>query len=617
MPFFQTSSNFLYQPVYNGSWQFPFISSSKTDGSDILAIYVSGTGGPGLTAAILSCSDATGTLISRSAKQSTFTQGTGLINGTLYATPIHKESGSIYAVTFNQANNQYHNTFVSISQATDRRITWSSSFQLISNLTTANAFHNSRTDYLDDGLLVGVNACQLNSDMRPTVWRVSGSNITSYALSVEATASKPLNGALSGASLVVANQPNLLVWDTSNFIIAFATASGGTKHVVVQGYNYDKVAKTFTSGTAISSSDTNFGINTIMYGIHKVDNTNNFLVAFPTTSVSDTAAIRMYSFDSASLAITTLASTASNNPAGPNAEHFKITAYTPFIYGVSYLGPNNREFAEFRFIVTTGSKFLPLSSSVILNGGSSTVQTFHHDAIKIHESRSAYILGNNNRFAYIGTWDTVNIIPSCSISALVEGSSILLTWSSSNATIVTINPTVGSSSLSGSTVIDLPTESTTFFMTASNNITDSFSSVQFIFAPPGITPAIVSQGMVASIEPGLAINLNIMTATASIGSIIRNEFPSIGDSVIRIGQTITLVWVSEDLTNINVVLYKGNTRLVITNRTSIDGRNKYTIFVDNSFFSANFLPCKIRIEMKENPNIFTESPSFKVLRQEG
>ena len=103
-----------------------------------------------------------------------------------------------------------------------------------------------------------------------------------------------------------------------------------------------------------------------------------------------------------------------------------------------------------------------------------------------------------------------------------------------------------------------------------------------------------------------AINLNTL-----------GEFPSVGDFVIRVGQTITVVWISEDLSNVNIVLFKGDTRLLITNKISNDGRNKFTIFVDNSFFSADFRLCKIRIEMKENPQIFSESPPFKILRQEG
>ena len=95
------------------------------------------------------------------------------------------------------------------------------------------------------------------------------------------------------------------------------------------------------------------------------------------------------------------------------------------------------------------------------------------------------------------------------------------------------------------------------------------------------------------------------------------EFPNIGDNVIRIGQSISLVWQSIDLTNVNIIFYKGNDRLLVTNKVSIDGQNKFSIFIDNSFFSPDFLPCKIRVEMKENPEVFSDSPIFKVLRQQG
>ena len=93
------------------------------------------------------------------------------------------------------------------------------------------------------------------------------------------------------------------------------------------------------------------------------------------------------------------------------------------------------------------------------------------------------------------------------------------------------------------------------------------------------------------------------------------EFPHIGDNVIRIGDTIFLNWVNNNITNVNVIFFKGIERIPVTNLTVIDGQNSFNIFIDNSFFTDEFLNCKIRVEMKENPDIFVETLQFKVLRQ--
>ena len=106
----------------------------------------------------------------------------------------------------------------------------------------------------------------------------------------------------------------------------------------------------------------------------------------------------------------------------------------------------------------------------------------------------------------------------------------------------------------------------------------------------------------------MASNNNLLTSA---------EYPNKGDYVIRVGQTISLTWNTADLSNVNIIFYKGTDKLLITNKVSKDGQNKYSLFMDNSFFSPEFMPCKIRVEMKENPLIFSESPTFKVLRQQG
>ena len=91
-------------------------------------------------------------------------------------------------------------------------------------------------------------------------------------------------------------------------------------------------------------------------------------------------------------------------------------------------------------------------------------------------------------------------------------------------------------------------------------------------------------------------------------------YPEPGDFVVKIGQVISVVWNNLDISMVNVIFYKGNQRLYITNKAVKDEKNNYSIFVDNSFFSADFLPCKIRIEMKESPSVYVDSNIFKVIR---
>ena len=91
-------------------------------------------------------------------------------------------------------------------------------------------------------------------------------------------------------------------------------------------------------------------------------------------------------------------------------------------------------------------------------------------------------------------------------------------------------------------------------------------------------------------------------------------YPERGDLVVKIGQVISVVWNNFDISTVNIIFYKGNQRLYITNKAVKDEKNNYSIFVDNSFFSADFLPCKIRVEMKEFPNVYIDSAFFKVIR---
>ena len=98
-------------------------------------------------------------------------------------------------------------------------------------------------------------------------------------------------------------------------------------------------------------------------------------------------------------------------------------------------------------------------------------------------------------------------------------------------------------------------------------------------------------------------------------STLTHSYPEKGDLVVKVGQVISVVWDNFDISTVNIIFYKENQRLYITNKAVIDEKNNYSIFVDNSFFSADFLPCKIRIEMKEDPTLCKDSDIFQVIRK--
>jgi hypothetical protein len=93
-------------------------------------------------------------------------------------------------------------------------------------------------------------------------------------------------------------------------------------------------------------------------------------------------------------------------------------------------------------------------------------------------------------------------------------------------------------------------------------------------------------------------------------------YPKVDDMVIRVGEILFLNWDNKDMTNVNVIFYKGTERIPLINKQVIDGQNSVNIFIDNSFFTDEFKECHIRLEMIENPSIFVETPIFKVLRTE-
>ena len=97
---------------------------------------------------------------------------------------------------------------------------------------------------------------------------------------------------------------------------------------------------------------------------------------------------------------------------------------------------------------------------------------------------------------------------------------------------------------------------------------------------------------------------------------IEPQYPFKDDFVIRIGEILLLNWNNFDITNVDVIFFKGDEKIPLSSKEVIDGQNSFNIFIDNSFFTEEFLQCKIRLQMKENPNIFAETAIFKVLRTE-
>mgnify|MGYP003395890558 CR=1 FL=1 len=92
------------------------------------------------------------------------------------------------------------------------------------------------------------------------------------------------------------------------------------------------------------------------------------------------------------------------------------------------------------------------------------------------------------------------------------------------------------------------------------------------------------------------------------------SYPKKGEKVIRVGEILFLNWNNFDLSNINVVFYKGTERIPLINKQVSDGQNSFNVFIDNSFFTEEFRECRARLEMKENPEIFIETNNFKILR---
>ena len=101
-------------------------------------------------------------------------------------------------------------------------------------------------------------------------------------------------------------------------------------------------------------------------------------------------------------------------------------------------------------------------------------------------------------FACDGITPTKPIINSFTAddNILEEGESVTLSWSVSDASTVTINHSVGSVALSGSTSVS-PTTTTTYTLTATSSEGSSFASITITVNPA----AIVEQTMTLPLEP--------------------------------------------------------------------------------------------------------------------
>lgn len=95
---------------------------------------------------------------------------------------------------------------------------------------------------------------------------------------------------------------------------------------------------------------------------------------------------------------------------------------------------------------------------------------------------------------------------------------------------------------------------------------------------------------------------------------IDSGYPLKGEKVIRVGEMLFINWTSADMSDSNIILFKGNEKVALTNKQVSDGQNGISIFIDNAFFTEEFFPCKIRVEMKQSKDMFMETESFKVLR---
>ena len=93
-----------------------------------------------------------------------------------------------------------------------------------------------------------------------------------------------------------------------------------------------------------------------------------------------------------------------------------------------------------------------------------------------------------------------------------------------------------------------------------------------------------------------------------------NIYPDTGENVIKVGEILSLNWITADISNVNIIFYKGIEAIPLTNKQVIDGENGFSIFIDSSFFTEEFRKCYIVVELKEDSTVRAETPIFKILR---
>lgn len=97
------------------------------------------------------------------------------------------------------------------------------------------------------------------------------------------------------------------------------------------------------------------------------------------------------------------------------------------------------------------------------------------------------------------------------------------------------------------------------------------------------------------------------------------KFPDRGDIVIRVGYNMTVNWVSQDVSEVNVFFIKkdgesSSEKIHIIRRPSYNGKNSYTFAIDDSMFDEEYFPCRIEVADAQNSSIIKNSDTFKILR---
>lgn len=90
-------------------------------------------------------------------------------------------------------------------------------------------------------------------------------------------------------------------------------------------------------------------------------------------------------------------------------------------------------------------------------------------------------------------------------------------------------------------------------------------------------------------------------------------FPLAGEKIIRVGQTVDIIWNNSIVPSINLFFMKGGAKIPITVLKEQTDNSK-SFAIDITHFSDEYLPCKVRLESTDVDTIFDESVVFKVLR---